>query len=253
LRFEVSHAGRTEAGPVDSHIHIAPIDPAMIAARPPAAGGCRETREAYRAALQASTACTTDADCTSLPAPSIAGESASCAIYVNKSAPAATFAGLDAQWDAACVSASDWCVAPSRPVCNAGACADPCVGLALPMCAQPCGVDYDSMSTPTACQAGFSCQQPDGLLCTCGADAFLACRPVPLVHASCPIGCLPAKQTERRSNPPPPIPDAGVTDAGSGPADATAGGNDGSDSNDARTDGAAADAPEAGLDSGQTG
>ena len=240
-RFEVSRTGRTEQGAVDSYIKIAPIDCWLIATRPPMDDGCREARDAYRAALQSATACATDADCTTLPPPSIPGETASCAIYVNKSASAATFSTLDMEWTAACASAGEWCVEASRPARKSGACADPCAGLALPMCPVACGVDYARMSAKTPCQAAFSCQQADGLVCTCEAG-YLSCKSPAPVDARCPIGCLPAPATWQR---PPhariPAADAGTIDPDNFGADGGAGADGGSGGEADGSNGGAAD------------
>ena len=138
LRFDLTHGGPHEEGPVsDTPIQIAPVDPAAIAARPPVADGCRESRDKYHALVDTATGCTADADCQSLPALTLPGDALTCAVFVNRSVSASALQSVETQLYGMCQTTSGYCAAPRPAVCRAGRCAEQCAGVNLPHCPGP--------------------------------------------------------------------------------------------------------------------
>jgi hypothetical protein len=206
LRIELSGTGRDGQGTaIEDHIKIGPIDPAAIAARPPAADGCRETRDAYRTLLQ-STACASDGDCLALPAIGIPGEPASCDVYVNRTVSEGTLQSLERLWEIMCASSVDFCPPALPALCRAGACTALCAGVALPFCPSLC---RDQGITPgNQCDGPLSCLDDAGRSCTC-LNTVVTCAPFPQIDASCPLGCRPTNTVTV-------TPDAGGAQDGSG-------------------------------------
>ena len=127
LRFDLTHGGPHEEGPVgDTPIQIAPIDPAAIAARPPVADGCRESRDKYHALVDTATGCTADADCQSLPALTLPGDALTCAVFVNRSVSASALQSVETQLYGMCQTTSGYCATPLPAICRAGRCAEQC-------------------------------------------------------------------------------------------------------------------------------
>ena len=116
-RFELAGSGPGGQLPTGSPIRIAPIDPAAVAARPPVATGCRETRDAYHA-LVAMKSCVRDSDCqAALPAIWLPGEPYSCDVYLNTSVSPAALDTLVRTWNLSCDSEGYSC--PDEPVAPA--------------------------------------------------------------------------------------------------------------------------------------
>jgi len=215
LRFDLTHAGpHEEGGPIDTPIRIAPIDPAAIAARPPVANGCRESRDMYRALVDTATSCASDGDCQSLPALTFPGETPTCAVFVNRSVSASALQSVEAQLYSMCQTGSGYCDKPMAAVCKAGRCAEQCAGVNLPDCPTRCS--YSSTYPDGICDLnGGSCLGNDGFICTCQNQRY-ACGPMPPPDPTCPLTCRLHDQQ------PTPTFDGGALDAsrdgGDGPA-----------------------------------
>jgi hypothetical protein len=121
LRFALAGSGPGEQLPPRGRIRIAPIDPAVVAMRPPAATGCRALRDTYHAFAQM-TACTADSDCQALPGLALPGETFVCDIYVNRSVSAAAYTTLANQWEATCLGGEGSCPPAKPAACSAGTC-----------------------------------------------------------------------------------------------------------------------------------
>jgi hypothetical protein len=121
-RFQLSGGGPGGQLPPSGRIRLGPVDPAAIAARPPAADGCRAIRDAYHA-LAATTDCASNADCQVLPAVWIPGEPFLCELYVSKGV-VPMLQAVGQQWQSSCVDHTDHC-APNPPpaICRLGRCA----------------------------------------------------------------------------------------------------------------------------------
>lgn len=246
LRFDLTHGGPHQEGPpIDTPIQIAPIDPAAIAARPPVANGCRESRDMYHALVDTAVSCTTDGDCQSLPALTLPGEATTCAVFVNRSVSSSALQSVEAQLYAMCQTGSGYCDKPLAAVCKAGRCAEQCAGVNLPDCPGRCSY-YSSYPDGTCDLYGGSCLGNDGFICTCQNQKY-ACSPMPTPDPTCPLMCRPHEQQ------PTPRFDAGARDAsgdGGGPgsdgsATDGAGAADGGATEGGTTDGnAAADGPD---------
>jgi hypothetical protein len=208
LAFTLTQAGPHSNGPeVETPIQIAPIDPATIYARPEKANGCRETRDAFHAALDAASSCATDNDCRSVPALSLPGETETCAAYVNKNASTAALQSAEAQWSAMCQTNDDSCLMPLAAICKAGRCAEECAGVNLPPCPQNCSA-YGSGNDICYSLYDGTCLDTTGQSCRCN-QGKLICAPLPTVDPTCPIGCRPAGTVQ----PPTFALDAGAVDA----------------------------------------
>ena len=193
LRFDVTHGGPHEEGPVgDTPIQIAPIDPAAIAARPPAADGCRESRDKYHALVDTATGCTADADCQSLPALTLPGDALTCAVFVNRNVSASALQSVETQLYGMCQTISGYCDAPLPAICRAGRCAEQCAGVNLPDCPGACS-SYSSYPDGVCDLYSGSCLGNDGFICTC-RDHKYACGPMPQVDPTCPLVCRPHNQ-----------------------------------------------------------
>lgn len=225
LRFDLTHGGPHEEGPVgDTPIQIAPIDPAAIAARPPVADGCRESRDKYHALVDTATGCTADADCQSLPALTLPGDALTCAVFVNRSVSASALQSVETQLYGMCQTTSGTCDVPRPALCRAGRCAEQCAGVNLPDCPGACS-SYSSYPDGICDLYSGSCLGNDGFICTC-RDHKYSCGPMPQVDPTCPLVCRPHNQQAT------PTFDGGALDASG------AGGDGGVDG--AETDGAGA-------------
>jgi hypothetical protein len=193
LRFDLTHTGPHEEGPgTDSPIQIAPIDPAAIAARPPVADGCRESRDKYHALVETAVGCTADADCQSLPALTLPGEALTCTVFVNRSVSTSALQSVETQLYGMCQTTAGYCAAPLPAVCRAGRCAEQCAGVNLPPCPGRCS-NYGTYPDGICDLYGGSCLGNDGFMCTCQNQKY-ACAPMPLVDPTCPLMCRPSDQ-----------------------------------------------------------
>ncbi|HXU00784.1 MAG TPA: hypothetical protein VN903_07325 [Polyangia bacterium] len=189
LRFALTHTGPREEGPVlSTHIQLGPIDPAAIAARPPAPNGCRETRDMYHALLgSAAAACTTDADCQVLPGLELPGEDAECALFVNRTVSAETVQVVESQWQSACTNAVDSQCRVLPATCRSGRCVELCSNTSVPYC--PYGCQYKSDYPNGSCADTDTCFNAAKENCTC-VDSKWVCAMLPPAGPNCPVGCL---------------------------------------------------------------
>jgi hypothetical protein len=195
LQFTLTHTGPHEEGPVgETPIQLEPIDLTAITMRAPTGNGCREARDAYHAAADQASACTSDADCQWVPGLSLPGEMPACVLYVNKTVSSAALQSAEAQWSAMCVSVGDsngTCWAPLGATCKAGRCAELCAGVDLPWCPSSCSqVPGYPDGICDLSTYGNACLDNDGNRCSC-RNAKYDCAPLPLVDPSCPFGCRP--------------------------------------------------------------
>jgi hypothetical protein len=232
LSFTLSRTGPHEEGPVTSEtsIQLVPIDPAVVAARPPVADGCRETRDSYQALFGDATAtCASDADCQALPALKLPGDGPTCAVFVNHSISTDALQTVEAQWKSECWtdinpnnSGPCWALPAT---CQMGRCAEQCAGVRVPSCPSSCS--YYSDYPSGTCGDGTTCFNVAKEICTCQNSKYVCAAPPP-IDPSCPLGCLSDQYVT-------PAFDGGV-DAGT-----DAGASDGGDAGAATDTGSAAD------------
>jgi len=244
LAFALSRTGPHEEGPVTSgtEIQLVPIDPAVVAARPPVADGCRETRDSYNGLFSdAATTCASDADCQVLPALKLPGDGPTCALFVNHTISTDALQTVEARWNSECWTdirpnySSQPCYALPA-TCHEGRCGELCAGVRVPSCPTECRFSYDYPDG--YCENGTSCFNVAKEICTCENHKY-ACAAPPPVDPSCPLGCLLDQYVT-------PAFDGGI-DAGARDAGATDGG-DATDGGgpDGAPDAAPADAADAG-------
>lgn len=182
---EVNGARRFVAG---ASVQIAPVDPAAIAARVPAAGGCRGLRDSYHDLL-AKAACTTNADCTGQQGLHLPGDPGACGIHVG-TGQAADLADLDRRWRESCLTEYPSCDRYPQPaVCRNGTCAAACPGVEVPPCPAPCGDRSVGGGRPSCLGIPIQCKQSDGRICSCedGADTCHAAEPA---APGCMLSCV---------------------------------------------------------------
>lgn len=166
-------------------VHLFPIDPAAVAARPTSDAGCRSLREAYRALLVAPT-CAVNTDCTSRQGLPIPDDAPPCHIIVN----AGSISALDdlaQRWSDGCfVTSGPSCGAAQPAVCRGGRCEEECPGVDVPNCPRSC--DF-ATGAGDSCAESSTCMTGDGRVCTCQSSR-LACADMAPAAPGCPLTCL---------------------------------------------------------------
>src|SRR4029078_599462 len=118
------------------HVHLAPIDPAAVAARPHNQNGCRAIADDVRA-LAAAATCDTSSDCVGLPS-SLVGGLPACELAINVGAQK-PLQDLTAKWLQSCGPRGPDSWAPPHPAtCLEGQCVLACADVTIPPCGKAC-------------------------------------------------------------------------------------------------------------------
>ena len=176
-----------------THVQLAPIDVAAVAARPRNVNGCRALADDVRALLAAPT-CKVSSDCLGLAAPQVAG-APPCEVAINVGAQK-TLQDLEAKLQMTCLPtgpASSSCGPPHPATCLAGQCVPACPDVHIPSCPRTWQECPGNFVEGAACARGdwpdTWCKSGNGG-CHC-ADGVVACGALPPpLSPTCPLTCI---------------------------------------------------------------
>jgi hypothetical protein len=176
------------------NVHLGPIDPAAVAARPHNPMGCRAIADDVRALL-ASPTCSQASDCVGLPGPLVSG-TPPCEIAINVGEKKA-LQELENNWALRCLpigSGPSSCRPPHPATCVGGQCVSACPDVHIPSCPvrQECPFNAAEGAMCAAALWGDSwCLSGEGgCHCVEGVLRCAALPPPPPLSPTCPLSCL---------------------------------------------------------------